>query len=54
MYDEPSSRLYVTVVKGLRKTQIVLPRYYFENGARERLETSVREVLARLEHMPIG
>jgi hypothetical protein len=54
MYDEPSSRLYVTVVKGVRKTDIVLPRHYFENGSGERVEKNVRAALARLERTPVG
>jgi hypothetical protein len=51
-YDDVSSRLYVTLFKGSRKTDIVLPA---ENGTgQEQIDAAVKEAIKRLDHTPIG
>ena len=51
-YDDVSGRLYVTLFKGSRKTDIVLTA---ENGAgQEPIDAAVKEAIKRLERTPIG
>lgn len=54
MYDEPSTRLYVTIVKGSRKTDMIFPKRDFDNSSGERLDRIVREGMSRLGSVPIG
>jgi hypothetical protein len=53
-YDEISDRLFVTIVKGSRKTDIVFISHLFKNGDSERIDRLVEESLERLKHTPIG
>jgi hypothetical protein len=53
-YDEVSNRVFVKLIKGQRKTEIVLPARYFDNGDATELDRSVKKALERLRHTPIG
>jgi acetylornithine/succinyldiaminopimelate/putrescine aminotransferase len=51
-YDDVSSRLYVTLFKGSRKTDIVFTE---DNGSgQEPIDAAVKEAIKRLDHTPIG
>jgi hypothetical protein len=53
-YDEVSSRLYVTVVKGARKTDMIFPSLLFGGEDQEQIRKVVETTLARLKTTPIG
>jgi hypothetical protein len=53
-YDEVSNRLYVTVVDGPRKTEMVLLADEFADGDQERIDRVAEEGLMRLKRTPIG
>lgn len=53
-YDEVSDRLFVTVFKGPRKTEIVLIVRQYRNGDAEQINRVVEQSLERLKHTPIG
>lgn len=53
-YDEISDRLFVTIVKGPRKTDIIFIGSEFGNGDGERIDRMVERSLERLKHTPIG
>jgi len=53
-YDEVSDRLFVTVVNGPRKTEMVLLAYEYSNGDQERIDRVVEQGLLRLKNTPIG
>jgi hypothetical protein len=50
-YDEVSDRLFVTIVKGPRKTEIMLLGRDFGDA---QVDRAVAQGVARLEHTPIG
>lgn len=54
LYDEASGRFVVTVVKGPRRVQMVLPARWFENGYGDRLNRVLKEGIDRLRQSPIG
>lgn len=54
LYDQVSGRLVVTLVKGLRRVQIVLPARWFENGYGDRLKRAVKDAVERLQQVPTG
>lgn len=53
-YDEISNRLYVNVVKGSRKTEIVLVGRERSNNDQQEIDRLVEQCLLRLKNMPIG
>jgi len=53
-YDDASNRLYVTIVKGSRKTDITLLGDYLTGNHHEETERLIKEAVARLQHTPIG
>jgi hypothetical protein len=54
LYDEPSGRLVVTVVKGARRASMVLPGRCFEDGHKDRIAHTIKERIKQLEQMPPG
>ncbi len=54
MYDEASGRLFVTVIKGLRKTTISLLAHDLEADPSTRADNAIKESLKQLPLMPIG
>lgn len=54
MYDEASGRLFVTVVKGLRKTTISLLAHDLEADPSTRVDQAIKDSLKQLPLMPIG
>ena len=53
-YDEVSDRLFVTIFKGPRKTDIVFIVGEYNNSDAERINRVVEQSLERLKHTPIG
>lgn len=53
-FDEVSDRLYITIVKGPRKTEIVLTGSERDQSDQKKIEHLVEQCLLRLEHTPIG
>ena len=53
LYDEVSSRLFVTVIKGVRKKIITLPTHYFGDDM-EKINQTIEHALRRLQDEPIG
>ncbi len=53
-YDEVSDRLFVTIFKGPKKTEIVFIVCEYNNGDAERINRVVERSLERLKHTPIG
>jgi hypothetical protein len=54
LYDEASNRLVVTLVKGRRRVQVVLPGRWFDNGYSDRLDRALKDGINRLKQAPIG
>ena len=53
-YDEVSDRLFVTIFKGPRKTELMFIVPEYNNGDPERINRVVERSLERLKHTPIG
>ena len=53
LYDEVSSRLFVTVIKGLRKKIITLPAHYFGDDMKK-INQTLEHGLQQLQDEPIG
>lgn len=53
LYDEVSSRLFVTVVKGSRRKIFTLPVRLFEDGL-EKINRAIEQNIKRLQEEPIG
>ena len=53
LYDEVSGRLFVTVVKGVRKKIFTLPGHYFD-GDMEKVRQIIERNLQRLQEEPVG
>ncbi|HKS41325.1 MAG TPA: hypothetical protein VJX74_12000 [Blastocatellia bacterium] len=53
-YDEVSDRLFVTIFKGPRKTDLIFIVPEYNNGDAERINRVVEQSLERLKHTPIG
>lgn len=52
-YDEVSDRLFVTIFKGTRKTDLIFIVSEY-NGDVEQINRVVEQSLERLKHTPIG
>ena len=53
-YDAVSDRLFVTIFKGPRKTDLMFFVSEYNNGDAERINRVVEQSLERLKHTPIG
>jgi len=53
-YDDVSNRVFVTLFRGPRKTEVVMPARWFDDQGAERIDQSIRDGVKRLEHTPIG
>ncbi|MCI0489406.1 MAG: hypothetical protein L0229_22665 [Blastocatellia bacterium] len=53
LYDEVSGRLFVTLIKGVRKKIITLPAHYFD-GDMERVKQAIERGVERLQEEPVG
>ena len=53
-YDDASHRLFVTLVKGSRKTSVTLRQRDFENGDSKRVDVAIKDGIKRLARTPIG
>jgi hypothetical protein len=53
-YDDVSDRVFVTIFKGPRKTEVVLPARWFEGQGADHINESIRDGVKRLAHTPIG
>ncbi|HMG34752.1 MAG TPA: hypothetical protein VKM94_12505 [Blastocatellia bacterium] len=55
-FDEISDRLFVTIVKGSRKTEFVLRPSHLTNGEGDtkEIDRTVQEAVTRLQKTPIG
>ncbi|HXG65606.1 MAG TPA: hypothetical protein VNO70_10895 [Blastocatellia bacterium] len=53
-YDDASDRLFVSLVKGPRKTEIVLSGHDFNNGELGSVRAAIKQGVERLERVPIG
>ncbi|HEU4391295.1 MAG TPA: hypothetical protein VFV34_26080 [Blastocatellia bacterium] len=53
-YDDASSRLIVTIIKGTRKILTSLPARWFEESSSEHIDVALKTAVKRLEQTPIG
>ena len=53
LFDEPSGRVFVTLVRGPRRTQIALLARDFDNDA-SRIDPALAEAVRKLPELPIG
>jgi hypothetical protein len=53
-YDAVSDRVFVTLFKGPRKTDVILHGRWFEADGADNIDLSISEGVKRLEHTPIG
>jgi hypothetical protein len=53
LLDEPSGRMFVTLVRGSRRTQFALLTRDFDNDA-SRIDLVLAEAVRKLPEMPIG
>jgi hypothetical protein len=53
-YDDVSDRLFVTIFKGPRKTDLIFIVPEYNNGGAEKINRVVEQSLERLKRTPIG
>ena len=53
-YDDASSRLIVTIIKGTRKILTSLPARWFEESSTDHIDGALKIAMKSLAQMPIG
>ena len=53
-YDEVSSRLFVSLVKGRREYEVMLAGRDFASGDLKKVEQSIQAGIDRVQHQPIS
>jgi hypothetical protein len=53
-YDDASDRVFVTLVKGLRRVNLTLRRVDLETSDRSKAEQTIKENIAQLDTVPVG